>query len=507
MKKYIYIIAIIIPLIFVSCNDFLELESPNFSNKKFWRDSLDIEMGLSSAYGQLENRTNAYDLPEVKFVVETFREDIMTPGADVANYTAWVEIANFSYTNGNSQIKSYWMNNYNGINYTNNTLEGIRKVQASETPMSAKTYDTLFGEATFLRAYFHFKLLMNWEEIIVRDSYIEGANQTHKALSSRVDAWDFIVNELKTAASKLPAQREAAQVGRATSGMANSYLGWAYLTRAYEEPAKKDEYLNAAITAFNNVTGYALESDYLSLFDGSNKNSRESILELQFTPITDGGAYHKHVMHKWVASPIFGGWDEIRPSQFIFDTFTKEGKIASTGGYDQRAYDNMFFRDDYFNDGEGRVYGFDYDDILLEDNGDAPIWFRKFSPTDLRDQSQSTVSTNIAVMRYSNVLLMKAEAYNELNQTDKAIPIINEIRNVHGKMPAMTGSSKEAVKAQIEHERLMEFPLENVRFYDLRRWGSLEQAMHAAGKTNFKLAEHAFFPIPLMEIQNNNELK
>jgi len=479
------------------------LESPDFTNEKFWRDSVDVEMGLSSAYGQVDQRTNLYEFAEVKFVVETFREDIMTTGADVPNYADWMEIFNFSYTNGNSRLKSYWMNNYNGINYTNNTLEGIRKVQASERPFSQTTYDKLYGEASFLRGYFHMKLLLNWEEIIIRNEYLVTESQLHKAVSSRTETWDFIIEEFEKA-TKLPQGRIPTEVGRATSGMAYAYMGWAYLTRAYEDTNKKQEYLRAAVGAFENVKGYELESNFLSMFDGTNKNCKESIFEIQFIPSTDGGTYHRHVMHKWVASPTFGGWDEIRPSAMILEEFKKEGKLSTIGGYDQRAYDSMFFRDDYFNDGTGKVYGFEYDDILLEANDYAPTWFRKYAPSDLVEQSKGSVSTNVPIMRYANVMLMMAEAQNELGHPEIAIPLIDEIRRVHGKMPSMTGSTYDAVKAQIEHERLMEFTMENVRFYDLRRWGKLNEAMTAASRRNFDASKHAFFPIPLIEIQTNS---
>ena len=78
-------------------------------------------------------------------------------------------------------------------------------------------------------------------------------------------------------------------------------------------------------------------------------------------------------------------------------------------------------------------------------------------------------------MRYANVLLMKAEALNEQGHPEQAIPLINEVRSVHGDMPPMTGTSQEAVRAQIEHERMIEFPLENYRWYDLRRWANCPQ--------------------------------
>lgn len=511
MKKYIIIIAAVYGILFTGCDDFLTVESPEFSADKFWRDSVDVEMGLSSVYGQLENRTGSYTLPEVKFVVEAFREDVMDVGGDVANYPTWGELAKFSYNNGNSQLKLYWMNNYNGINYANNVIYGIDKVQNSGHAMTETTYNTLMGEACFLRGYYHMKLLLNWEQIIVRDSYLSSESQTHKALASRDEAWDFIINEFKTA-TKLPATRVKGEVGRATSGAAYAYMGWAYLTRAYETPAKKEEYLGAALEAFNEVKGYSLEKDFLSMFNGSNKNSKESIFELQFIASTADGTKHNHVMHLWMIAPAFGGWDEIRPSKLMMDAFIKEGRTSNSGEYDARAYATLFFNDPYFNDGTGKVFGYEYQDVLIDYDssgnpvGDNPC-FRKYLPTTLRELGQNTVSTNLPLMRYSNVLLMKAEVLNELNRPEDAIPLINDVRREHGNMPPMTGTTKAEVQAQIEHERLIEFPMENLRFYDLRRWGKLGEAMRAAGRQNFDETKHSFFPVPLMEIQTNNQVR
>lgn len=95
------------------------------------------------------------------------------------------------------------------------------------------------AEAHFLRGYYHLKLQLNWEQIgIIRDKYIKDTEGLNKALSTRSDSWDFIVDEF-TQATKLPSERGSDKLGRATSGAAYAYLGWAHLTRAYEEPAKK----------------------------------------------------------------------------------------------------------------------------------------------------------------------------------------------------------------------------------------------------------------------------
>lgn len=502
MKKIFYIVSFLCAFSLSGCDDFLTVDSPDFSTDKFWRDKTDVEAGLSAVYGQLESRTNAYALEEIRAVVETFRGDDILTGQDVNNYPEWGAIYNFTYDNENSRIKEYWMNCYNGINYANNVIYGIGKVQESDSKMNDADYNGTMGEALFLRAYFHFKLLLNWEEIIIRNEYLTSENQTHKSLSSRTDCWNFICGELAQAGKLLPSERPSTETGRVTKGAAYAYLGWAYLTRASEESDQKSKHLESAMAALNQVTGYELEEDYESMFNGTNKNCKESIFELQFTNSTADGTYHKHVMHYWLAPPQMDGWDEIRVSPMMYNEYLKEGRIADNGRYDARAYGSIIYNDPYYVEGE-HILGYNYGDIFSEDD-EISYCYKKYFPTTRDDYAQDAIATNIPLMRYANVLLMKAEIYNEQNNSGQAIPLINEIRKVHGHLPAMTGSTYEEVKAQIEHERLVEFALENYRFYDLRRWNKLDIAMQKAGRKNFKAANHSFLPVPLMEIQSNN---
>lgn len=98
---------------------------------------------------------------------------------------------------------------------------------------------------------------------------------------------------------------------------------------------------------------------------------------------------------------------------------------------------------------------------------------------------------------------MYAEALNETNQPALAIPLINQVRSTHGNMPPTTATTQSEVREQIKHERTMELTLESTRFFDLRRWGMLDQAMQAAGRTNFNAVKHSYLPVPLTEIQAN----
>lgn len=515
MKKVIYIASICFAsLSMSSCDDFLTLESPDqLTSGNFWRNESDAQAGISAAYSQLEYYVDTWEFAEVKWPVEAYREDIVNMGNDTRNYPNWLELYSFTYTNGNSQFSSYWSNNYKGISFANQVIEKVAEME--EGTIDPNIRAQIINEAYFLRAYYHLKLLLNWKEIIVRDKYLTNQAELNKGLSPRPDAWNLIIEDLKNATA-LPSSYNNENTGRATSGAANAYLGFAYLTRAYEEPENKTEYLNAALAAFNNVTGYELVKDFSSMFDGSNKNSKESIFELQTSMSSANGADYRTQLHRWIGVSELGGWDEILPSNTLMEEFKKEGETATTGRYDSRLYESVFFQCDYFNDGTGRVYGDNYDNWFCsfdKDNNPIPGTsynrpaFRKFMPADYDGLDNNYCAINVPLMRYANVLLMKAEVLNEQGHPEQAIPLINEVRSVHGDMPAMKeGSSQQEVREQIEHERMIEFPLENWRWYDLRRWGKLTSALANAGRAGFDEAKNSFYPIPLTEINANNQI-
>lgn len=502
MKTKIMIPALLLMAAsFSSCEDYLTLESPDqLTSSSFWRDQSDAEAGLAAAYSQLEYYIDTWEFAEVKWPVEAYREDVVTIGADVPNYPNWMELYNFTYTNGNSQFTSYWSNNYKGISFANQVIDKVGGMDDEKIDPTIRTQ--IVNEGKFLRAYYHLKLLLNWEKIIVRDHFITEQSDLSAPLSERSEAWDFIISDLEDATA-LPQSYDADHIGRATKGAAYAYLGFACLTRAYEEPAQKDAWLSKALSALDNVKGYELEKNFNTMFDGSNKNSKESIFELQTSMSTSNGANYRTQFHRWIGCNELWGWDEILPSETLMNEFKKEGEIATTGRYDSRLYYTVFFNCDYFNDGTGRMYGYEFDDWFGE--GSTRAGFRKFLPGDMEGMEANYCAINIPLMRYSNVLLMKAEVYNEQGNPTAAIPLINEVRDVHGDMPAMTGTSQDAVRAQIEHERMIEFPLENWRWYDLRRWGKTKSALDAAGRTGYD-ESRAFYPVPLMEINANDKI-
>lgn len=509
MKKAIRYIAVLLLMVsFTACDDFLTQTSPDeLTSDSYWRDKDDVESAMAAAYSQLYfayYSGDAWDFAEIKWPVEAYRQDDVDMGQDAQNYPNWVQLRNFSYTNGNSQFTYYWKSYYRGISYANQIITkvgGMSSDQISDTDRARYT-----AEARFLRGFYHMQLLLNWQQIIVRDTYITSTGQLNKSLSTREEAWQFIVDDLK-AAQSLPQSYGTDNIGRATSGAASAYLGFAYLTMASEQTDQKTELLNSAVEAFNNVTGYELVKDFASMFNGTNKNSKESIFEIQFTLSDANGADYTTQLHRWIGTAEFGGWDEILPSDRLMSEFRKEGKTANDGLYDARLYASVYFQDPYYNDGTGKVYGYDWDawlEMMAGEVYDRPA-FRKLMPATYESLKISTCDINVPLMRYANVLLMKAEALNDLGRTSEAVTLINQVRDVHGNMPAMTGTTQTEVQAQIEHERMIEFPLENYRWYDLRRWGKTAEAMQAAGRTGYDSSK-LFYPVPQTEVNANGSL-
>lgn len=506
--KYIAIILFTTNL--VSCDDdeFLTRESNDqLSSNLFWRDAADVKAALTTAYSELEARQNFWDgWQEGRSVVEWYRSDYMLPGVDGNNYAHWMSMFNGTYTNGHTFINLLWKLNYNGLNYANQVIVNVDLMDDADISSTEKKQ--FIAEATFLRAYYHFKLVTLYKQIVVREGVVSEAD-IDKALSTRADTWAVILKDFEAAAANLPVSYPASEIGRATKGAALAYLGKAYLHKAGDtEASETDDFKNAAaiLNEVIKLNTYSLEGDYGSMFDGTNQNSSESIFEIQINS-PSAEAYNRTNLHKFIADPMYDGWGGLEATQGLLSEMKSEGKISTNSGYDERLYASLYFKGDYYNDNPN-MQGYTWDYLANSQYGSAnavdnKVFLRKFIPKDTWGVYNDDL--NVPLMRYADVLLMRAEALNENSNTAEAVTLINLVRAAHGKMPATTAVSKSDVKNQIIHERTMEFQLESSRFFDLRRWGTLDAAMSAAGRS-LNTANNDYLPVPLSEIKNNSEV-
>lgn len=508
--KSVFLVSI---LLNIGCSDdaYLDQQPPDqLTSENFWRNAEDAQSGLTAAYSELEARSNFWDgWQEGRSVVEYFRSDYALPGPDATNYSHWMSIYNFNYTNGHIFLDVLWSTNYKGINFSNQVIKNVSEMTADQITPEEK--EQILGEAYFLRAYYHFKLLSLFQQVIIRDDVITPAT-LDKALATRPEAWEFILQDFKTAADKLSFDIQPSDYGRANKGAALGYLGKAYMYKAGDQSSSTgDEYQKAA-EAFSKVVEsgqYALVDDFKSLFNGENENSKESIFELQFKS-GDATSYNATRLHSFVADWAIGGWGGILADDRLVTEMKEEGMIAEDGLYDHRLYATLYFDDPYFNDESAkRMEGSTWDNLIAATYGDPNAkddvaFFRKWLPEPV--EGNGYIGLNVTLLRYADLLLMYAEALNETGNTDKALELINEVRASHGNVPAVVLDSKEEIFKQIIHERVMELTLESTRFFDLRRWGMLDDAMNAAERTGFSAQEHSYLPVPLSEIQTNTEI-
>ena len=514
MKKYIIKSVFLLSILLtIGCSDdeYLDKQPPDqLTSENFWRNAEDARSGLTAAYSELEARSNFWDgWQEGRSVVEYFRSDYVLPGPDATNYSHWMSIYNFNYTNGHIFLDVLWSTNYKGINFSNQVIKNVSEMTEDQISNSEK--EQILGEAYFLRGYYHFKLLTLFEQIIIRDNIVTPAT-LDKALATRPEAWEFVLEDFNIAADKLNFEIQPQDYGRANKGAALGYLGKAYMYKAGDPSSSTgDDYQNAA-DAFSKVVEsgqYALVNDFKSLFNGENENNKESIFELQFKS-GDATSYNATRLHSFVADWAIGGWGGILADDRLVAEMKEEGMIAENGLYDNRLYASLYFDDPYFNDESAkRMEGSTWDSLIEATYGDPNAkddvaFFRKWLPEPV--EGNGYIGLNVTLLRYADVLLMYAEALNETGNTAKAVELINQVRETHGNVPAVALTSKEAVFKQLVHERVMELTLESTRFFDLRRWGMLDEAMSAAGRSGFSAQEHSYLPIPLSEIQTNTEI-
>ncbi|MCU4157485.1 RagB/SusD family nutrient uptake outer membrane protein [Carboxylicivirga sp. A043] len=503
MKSIKYIIGLLfVALLAVSCgDDFLEETAPDKLNTSvYWRDYNDADAGMAAVYSHLEMFTGWDAFVEGRSVIEYYRSDMTVPGADASNYPWWTEHYHFSFDKGNYAILLLWDNNYRGINYANQVIDKLPGIP--EDKITAEQREQLMAEARFMRGYYHFKLLINFNQIIVRDKYPESQSDLFLPLVERAVAWDFIIEDFKAAQALKPLKsQDKAKLGRATQGAAFAYLGKAYLYRSAEDATNKSMYLTEAQKAFNTVISggdYDIEADFEGLFDGTNENSSECIFALQMSPVVEGGASYSNWQNYFIGPAELDFYGEVYGSAELLTEMKKEGNIGSIGQFDDRMYGTIYFNDPYYND-NAYVLGSTYDDVFGA--GSTTVAFKKHYPND-PSSAWSRCHVDQPLMRYADVLLMQAEILNQSNPAD-AISLINELRTKRG-LPEYAGATTEtAVFEQIKHERIMEFTLEGSRFFDLRRWGMADEIFGDRVGYN---SNQLYYPVPEDEENANPNL-
>ncbi len=496
MKK-IYIAFCVAALLGGCKKSELELINPNqIVTETYWKTETDVHSAFAATYGLLRNVDGGFwGVRGIE--LGNGRGDDFFIRNDVADL---YRLSTFTNNADNGTANSLWNYSYRGIFRANQILENVGRVPLDDAKMKA-----YIAEAKFLRGLNYFILAINFGEVPLILSVPKDETEYGKPKSPEADVWKQIIADFTEAGADLPTAYTAEWVGRATKGAALSYLGKAYL---YTK-----EYANAETTLRQVTTmGYALMPNYEDNFLVATENNQESIFEIQLGDVggtnawggeNASGALGVTTAQEFAPSEV-GGWFEAGPTDKLFNEFQKE--LTADGNLDPRMYATLIW--DYPG---ATFYRKPFTDFRLPFGFKS--LFKKYQNytqanelTGASGASNYTSSNNERALRYADVLLMLAEAINMQGRPADAYPFVNQIRT-RAKLAALpAGFNQAQMMNEIVHQRMIEFARENHRFYDLKRWGLLQQEIansDKVGKQFFVPGKHDYFPIPQNEINTN----
>ena len=379
----------------------------------------------------------------------------------------------FTFTATQFVINDYWTYHYQGINLANQTINRVPPIQMDEA-LKAR----LIGEAKFLRAFHYFNLVRAFGGVPLRitipadPNKQESPEEVNLPRASREEVYAQIEADLNDAIQVLPVRYDAENVGRATKGAALTLLA---KVNMYEK--KWNDVLSLTQQVMG--LGYALMPDYNAIFRIPNENNIESVFEIQAQSLPGNcDASNSQWSEVRGVRPQFG-WGFGIPSEDL-------EKAYEPG--DVRKDATILYRGEVTPEGD-----------KISESAANPRYNQKaYTPGNVTKECGYGRDQNIRVLRFAEVLLMNAEAANELGMPDMALSSLNRVRERAGLKPVTT-TSQEEMRNIIWHERRVELALEDDRFFDLVRQSRAGEVLRALGK-KFVDGKNEVFPIPQRQI-------
>lgn len=389
------------------------------------------------------------------------------------------DLNNYTLKTTNNYLSQIWQGSYLGISRANIVLDRVPLI-SMDTLVKAR----VLGEARFLRGLFYFNLVRLFGDVPLVTMPVSPDLTPEEIYPFRAPAssvYKLIIDDFKFASEKLPAKYISTNdKGRATSGAALGLLSKVYLTiRDWE---------NSRATAQRVIESneYSLYPDYSANFKEANKNGKESVFEVQFyRKVTSENSQMVLSGLPSIPGLFSAGVEIILPTTDLLNSF-------DTNDYRKKA---TFF-DNYWQ------YTFE-----------PHIW-KYWDQVAYKPSATSASGADFMVMRYSEVLLIFAEAVNEAmgGPTQEAYDAINLVRararnGNSAALPDLSGLSQDDFRTAVMTERRHEFVNEGQRWYDLVRTGKLiESVKRAKGDKANPSSFNYLFPIPQREMDINLNL-
>lgn len=418
-------------------------------------------------YGNFTGFTYAFSWLGVTEIISDNADKGSSP-SDTGTDKHLLDNLNFSSTT--PSIESVWTEWYKTIGRATYAINYTQEYEMSDEALRSR----LIAEARFLRALCYFNLVRYYGDVPLQEQDL-----TQRAPKEEVYA--YIIEDLEYAAANLPAKGEyaAEDLGRATSGAALAYLAKVYLVR--ENWSQALDYANQVIDSGE----YSLADDYALIWREEGENGPGSIFEIQARGESTAHGIQQYSQTQGARGPSGWGWGFNTPTQDLVDAYDSEGDEIRKDATIIFAGETLF---------DGRE---------VSSNVENPRYNQKAYSS--ANAGSSDGDKNMRMMRYAEVLLIKAEALNELGQTEEAKEPLNMVRD-RVDLDPVTTSNQQELRQAIWKERRLELAFEHDRWFDLLRTGQAATVMQAHGK-DFVEGKHNLFPIPEEQLRKTPSMR
>ena len=495
-------ISLVALLFMVGCDDEVPVENTNALNPEIFFESLSqVEASVNAGYNQFQAlyQRNGYILQDV------ISDEVLSSGDP--NYAPFNR---FEFNPTLENIAQYWTACFNGVGACNFVIgnEERMRTNAATSNFTESDVDNALGQAYFLRALYYYHLVKRFGGVPLKTVLEEATVDSPRATADEIYAQ--IISDLQRS-TQLTFPKGVTETGRVTREAAYALLGKVYLHR---------ELYTEAQQAFNNVTNHSLLplEDYDDNFSASGEYNDESMFEIGYNGEVGTDS------ERWAQTGIgtsevtfrsqdYTGWANARPSNKVIEEFEED---------DPRLQFAILV------DNENTFYGPDFSlEFPCPGCVGAPVWYKFSQLYDNTDVSENS-GVNVRIMRYADVVLMRAEVELNLGNTQGAVDLLNEIRD-RAEMPQYGTATMDArgfpvntpdqVFDALVHERFVELCGEQQRFDDLVRWNLDSQELSFFPDANFNNPDeslrnvrvynpnvHRVMPIPQNEIDANTAM-
>ncbi len=459
MKKQLLILLAIFTS-FYGCEPLDEVPYSFLSPENLYQDEEDVDAALYGVYSSLNNDNN--DLWYFLYTSGPGESVVVRLKGDGNQGRA----SSLTFQPGDA-LGVWWANFYRGINRANAVINNAQRAGLSDELTQQK-----IAEARFLRGFFYFNLVKWWGGVPLHleETTDFSDESVKKPRSSIEEVYAAIIEDFQYAENRLPDQWPASANGRATSGTVKSFLGKVYLNMAGEPLNQTDKYQLAAdkLMEVVNSENYTLQENFVDIFELDNEFNSEIIFARP--DIRETGAGTVLTFFAGVPNSPFAnrnGQYQFGFTEVFYDSFNED---------DERRDVTLLYS---YIDASGReiTYNSPNNPQLPFGGYNDPkgIGFGKLKDSQ-NDVSAFAHDNDIIYMRYADVLLMLAEALNEVGESEDALIYLNSVRERAG-LAALTETDQDELLEIIKQERKWELAGEYTEYPDLQRWGDIEESL------------------------------